>query len=90
MTYFVNDNDKDNNNELGISFTTYSIEEIEFLNSCIEGVLICGLFKRYKTIDIDIKPTVRKLITNGLIYKKDNVLYITKRGNYFLTRNKIK
>lgn len=62
------------------SFVIFSQDEIDFLISCEEGVLICGLYKRFKSINVIIKPLINKLICNGLIYKNNNVYLLTKKG----------
>lgn len=62
------------------SFVIFSQDEIDFLMSCREGVLICGLYKRFKTINVIIKPLINKLVRNGLIYKDTNVYLLTNKG----------
>jgi predicted transcriptional regulator len=62
------------------SFVIFSQDEIDFLMSCREGVLIGGLHKRFKSIKVIIKPLIQKLLSNGLIYKDNNVYLLTKKG----------
>lgn len=69
---------------MGKSFITYTEFEIDFIKSCQSEVLKCGLYKRFTKTDVDIKPTVNKLISSGFIYEKNNVYLITAKGKQFL------
>lgn len=72
-----------NNHNKG--FTSLTTQELDFLFSCVEGVLICGLYKRFNSININIKPLITNLITNGLIYKKENIYVLSKKGKIFIS-----